>query len=194
MDCSMPGFPVLYYLSEFAQTHVHWVGDAIQPFHPLLPPSPLALNLSQHQGLFLWVSSWHQVTKVLELSFSISPFNEYSGLIFFFLIFFRIDSFDLLSGQGTLKSLLQHHSSKAYILQRFLYGPTLTSLHNYWKKHIFIYMDLCQQSGVCFLMKGNLTKIDLGGQKGELSYMYPLKSIRSHWMSRRKTDFLFAWP
>ena len=113
---------------------------------------------------------------------------------FFFLIFFRIDSFDLLSGQGTLKSLLQHHSSKAYILQRFLYGPTLTSLHNYWKKHIFIYMDLCQQSGVCFLMKGNLTKIDLGGQKGELSYMYPLKSIRSHWMSRRKTDFLFAWP
>ena len=110
----MPGFPVLYYLSEFAEMHVHWVGDAIQPFHPLSPPSPLALNLSQHQALFLWVSSWHQVAKVLELSFSISPFNEYSGLIFF-----RIDSFDLLSVQGTLKSLLQHHISKASILWRW---------------------------------------------------------------------------
>ena len=101
MDCSMPGFPVLYYLSEFAEMHVHWVGDAIQPFHPLSPPSPLALNLSQHQALFLWVSSWHQVAKVLELSFSISPFNEYSGLISF-----RIDWFDLPAIQGTLKSLL----------------------------------------------------------------------------------------
>ena len=66
MDCSIPGFPVLHYLPEFAQTHVHWVGDAIQPSHPLLLPSP-ALNLAQHLGLFQWVSSSHQVTKVLEL-------------------------------------------------------------------------------------------------------------------------------
>ena len=65
MDCSVPGFQVLHYLLEFAHTHVHWVGDAIQQSHPLLPFSP-ALNLSQHQGLFQWVSALHQVAKVLE--------------------------------------------------------------------------------------------------------------------------------
>ena len=67
MDCSTPGFPVHYQLLELAQTHVHWVGDAVQPSHPLLSPSPPAFNLSQHQGLFQWVSSSHQVAKVLEL-------------------------------------------------------------------------------------------------------------------------------
>ena len=67
MDCSLLGFAVLYYLLEFAQTHVYWVGDAIQSSHLLSPPSPLALNLSQHQGLFQWVSSSYQVAKVLEL-------------------------------------------------------------------------------------------------------------------------------
>ena len=67
MDCSTPGFPVHHHLLEFAQTHVHWVGDAIQPSHPLLSPSPPALSLSQHQGLFQWVSSSNLVAKVLEL-------------------------------------------------------------------------------------------------------------------------------
>ena len=67
MDCSMPGFPVLHQLLEFAQTHVLWVGDAIQPSHPLLPPSPPAFDVSQHECLFQWVSSSHQVAKVLEL-------------------------------------------------------------------------------------------------------------------------------
>ena len=67
MNCSTPGLPVLHYLSEFAQTLVHWVSDVIQPSQPLSPPSPLALSLSQHQGLFQWVSSSHQVAKVLEL-------------------------------------------------------------------------------------------------------------------------------
>ena len=67
MDCSTPGFPVLHYLPEFGQTHVHWVGDAIQPFHPLLSPSPPVFNLSQPQGLLQWVSSLHLVTTVLEL-------------------------------------------------------------------------------------------------------------------------------
>ena len=66
MDCSMPGLPVHHQLPESTQTHVHWVSDAIQPSHPLLSPSPPALNLSQHQGLFKWVSSSHQVAKVLE--------------------------------------------------------------------------------------------------------------------------------
>ena len=67
MDCSRPGSSVVHYLLEFTQTHVHWISDAIQPSHPLLPPSPPALNLSQHQGLFHWVGSSNQVTKVLEL-------------------------------------------------------------------------------------------------------------------------------
>ena len=67
MDCSTPGFPVFRHLSELAQTHVHRVGDAIQPSHPLSSPSPPAFNLSQHQGLFQWVGSSHQVAKVLEL-------------------------------------------------------------------------------------------------------------------------------
>ena len=66
-DCSTPGFPVHHQLPELAQTHVHWVCDAIQPSHPLWSPSPPAFNLSQHQGLFQWVSSLHQVAKVLEL-------------------------------------------------------------------------------------------------------------------------------
>ena len=66
MDCSMPGFPVVHYLPGFSQTHVHWTGDSIQPSHSLLLPSP-ALNFSQHQGLFQWVSFLHQVAKVLEL-------------------------------------------------------------------------------------------------------------------------------
>ena len=67
MNRSMPGLPVHHQLPEFTQTHVHRVGDAIQPSHPLLSPSPPALNLSQHQGLFQLVSSSHQVAKVLEL-------------------------------------------------------------------------------------------------------------------------------
>ena len=67
MDCSTPGLPVHHQLPEFTQTHVHWVSDAIQPSHPLSSPFPPALNLSQHQGLFQWVSSSHQVAKVLEL-------------------------------------------------------------------------------------------------------------------------------
>ena len=111
MNCSMPGFPVLHYLSEFAQVHVHWVSDAIQPSHPLSSPSPLALNLYQHRvfpnesGLcFRWPKYW-------SFSFSTNPFNENSGLISF-----RTECFALLTVQGTLKSLLQHHSSKASIL------------------------------------------------------------------------------
>ena len=110
MDRSTPGLPVHHQLPELAQTHVQWVGDAIQPSHPLLSPSPSAFNISQHQGLFQWVSSSHRWPKYWSFSFSISPSNEYSGLISF-----RIDWFDLLAVQGTLKSLLQHYNSKASI-------------------------------------------------------------------------------
>ena len=111
MDCSTPGLPVHHQLPELAQTHVHQVGDAIQPSHLRSSPSPPAFNLSQHQGLFQeavrirWPKYW-------SFSFSISPSNEYSGLISL-----RIDWFDLLAIQGTLKSLLQQHSSKASVLQ-----------------------------------------------------------------------------
>ena len=69
VDCSTPGFPDLHHLLEFAQTHVHWFGDSIQPSHSLSSPSPTALNLSQHQGLFQWVRSSEQVAKILEFQF-----------------------------------------------------------------------------------------------------------------------------
>ena len=111
MDCSMLGFPAHHQLPELAQTHVHGVSDAIQPSHPLLSPSP-AFNLSQNQGLFQWVSSSHQVAKVLEFQLQHQSFHEYSGLISF-----RIDWLGLLAVQGTLKRLLQHHSSKPLLLQ-----------------------------------------------------------------------------
>ena len=81
MNRSTPGLPVHHQLPESTQTHVHQVNDAIQPSHPLSSPSPPALNLSQHQGFFQWVSSWHQVTKVLEFRLNISPSNEHPGLI-----------------------------------------------------------------------------------------------------------------
>ena len=112
MDCSTSGLPVHHQLPELTQTHVHWVHDAIQPSHSLSSPSPPTFNLSQHQGLFQWVSSSHRVAKVLELQLLISPSDEYSGLISF-----RIDWLDLLAVQGTLKSLLQRHSSKASSLR-----------------------------------------------------------------------------
>jgi len=130
MDCSMPGLPVHHQLLEFTQTYVHWVSDAIQPSHPLLSPSPPAFNLSQHHGLFQWVSSSHQVVRYWSLTFSISPSNEYSGLISF-----RMDWLDLLAVQGTLKSLLQQHSSKASILQHSAFF-TIQFSHPYmttWK-------------------------------------------------------------
>ena len=109
IDCSTPDFPIHHQLLELAQTHVHQVSDAIQPSHPLSSPSPPVFNLSQHQGLssepvlrIMWPKYW---------SFSISPSNEYSGLISL-----RMDRLDLLAVQGTLKRLLQHHSSKPSII------------------------------------------------------------------------------
>ena len=105
MDCSMPGLSALHCLLEFA--HVYWVGDAIQPPHPLSSPSAPAFNLSQHQGLsselalhIRWPKYW---------SFSISPFNEYLGLIFF------IDRFDFLALQGTLKTLPQYNLKASFL-------------------------------------------------------------------------------
>ena len=112
MDYSTPHFPVRHQLLKLAQTHVNWIGDAIQPPGPLTSPSPPALNLSQNQGLFQWVSSWHQAAKALEFQLQHQSFNEHPGLISF-----RMDWLDLLAVQGTHRSLLQHHSSKPSILQ-----------------------------------------------------------------------------
>ena len=103
MDCSMPGFSVFHYPSNFAQTHIHGADNATQPSHPLSPLSPTALNLSQYQH-FRWPKYW-------SVSFSISPSSDYSGLISF-----RIDWFDLLAVQETLKSLLHYHSLTASLL------------------------------------------------------------------------------
>ena len=144
MDSGKPDVPVLHYLPDFAQTHVCWVRDAIQLSHPLLPSSPLALNLFQHQGLFQWVSSSHQVVKVLSFSLSISPSNEHPGLISF-----RTDEFDLLAVHRTLKSLLQNHSSKASIVRHSAFFMVqLTSIHDYWKNHRFDAMELCWRNVV----------------------------------------------
>ena len=112
MDCSTPGLPVHCQLPEFTQTHVHWVRDAIQPCHPLSSPSLLASifhNIRVFSNESVLCIRW---PKYWSFSFSISPSNEHSRLISF-----RMDWLDLLAVQGTLKSLLQHHSSKASILQ-----------------------------------------------------------------------------
>ena len=105
MDCSTPGFPVHYQLLELAQTHVHRVGDAIQPSHLLSSPSPPAFHLSQHQGLLQWSVLCIKWPKYGSFYFIISLSNEYSGLISF-----RTDWFDLLAVQGTLKGLLEDTS------------------------------------------------------------------------------------
>ena len=107
----MPGLPVHHQLPESSQTHVHCVSDAIQLSYSLSSPSPPALNLSQHQGLFSESALHIRWPKYWSFSFNISPSNEYPGLISF-----RMDWLDLLAAQGTLKSLLQRHSSKASIL------------------------------------------------------------------------------
>ena len=131
LDCCMLGFPVLLHLSEFAQTHVHWVSDAIQPSHALSSTFPPAFNLYQHPGLsnesvlhITWPKYW-------SFSFSISPSNENSGLISF-----RFDWLDLLVVQGTFKSApMPHFKSINSLLLSFLYSPTLISIHDYWRNH-----------------------------------------------------------
>ena len=150
MDCSRPGLPVHHQLPEFARTHVHWVGDAIQPSHPLLSPSPPIFNLCQHQGLFKWVCSLHHVAKVLELQLQHQSFQWIS---------FRLDWFDLLAVQGTLKNLLptpQFKSINSSALS-FIYSPILISIHDYWKNHSL------WQSNVFFNMLSRLVIAFLPG-------------------------------
>ena len=133
MNHSTSGLPVHHQLLESTQTHVHGVSDAIQPSHPLSSPSP-APNPSQYQGLFQWVNLHKRWPKYWSLSFSISPSNEHSGLISF-----RMYWLDLLAVQGTLKSLLQHHSSKASIL----WQGTWINLNTYTQQiHFYILFNI----------------------------------------------------
>ena len=138
MDCKRARLPCpLLSLSEFAQTHVHWVGNAIQSSHPLSSPSPHALSLSQHMGLFQWVSSLHQVAKVLELQFQHQSFQW----------IVRVDFLLGLTGLLSLQSGSQEFSpvpqfkSINTLLLCLLYSPTLTSVHDYRKNHSFDYMN-----------------------------------------------------
>ena len=137
MDCSMLGFPVHHQLPDLAQTQVNWVSDATQPSHPLLSPSPPALNLSQHQGLFQWVSSSHQVAKV-SASVSVLPMNiqDWFSLGLAALIPLR--------SKG-LSRILQHHSSKASILQRSVFLMVQLS-HPYTTT--VLYIASLQKAGV----------------------------------------------
>ena len=141
MDCNTPGFPVLNHFPEFAQSHVHYVSDAIQPSHPLSSSSPPAFNLSQRQSFpmsKLFASGSQSIG--VSASTSVPPMNTQDWSPF------RMDWLDLLAIQGTLKSLLQLLQSINSLALSLLYGPTLTSIHDYWRNHTFDYMELCQQS------------------------------------------------
>ena len=145
MDCNTPDFTVNDQLPEFTQTHVHWVGDAIQPSHPLSSPSPPALNLSQHQGIFQWVSSLHQVAKVLEFQLQHQSFEW----------IFRTDFLqDWLIWSPCIPRDSQESSPTPEFkninssVLSLLYGPTFISIYDYWRNHSFDYMGLCWQGNV----------------------------------------------
>ena len=126
MNRSTPGLPVHHQLPEFTQTHVHRVSDAIQPSHPLPSPSPSALNLSQHQGLFKWVSSLHQVAKILEfLKLSIQDWFPLAWT-----------GWTSLQSKGLSRVF---YNTTVQIIKSsalsFLFSPTLTFIHDYWKNH-----------------------------------------------------------
>ena len=131
MNCSTPGLPVHNRLPEFTQTHVHWVSGATQPSHPLSSPYPPAFNLSQHESLFKWVSSCIRWPKYWSFIFSISPSNEYSGLISF-----NRQVGSPCSPRDSQESppTPQFKSINSSALS-FLYSLTLTSIHDYWKNH-----------------------------------------------------------
>ena len=144
-DGSTPGFPVLHYLLKFFQTHVHWVDDATQSSHSLSPSSPPALNLSQHQELFQWVGSLHQVAKVLKLQLQRHSFQW-------------ILRVDFLSGWLVWSPCYPRDSQESSPIPQFdsinslvlslLYGPISLSIYDYWKNCGFDYVDLCWQSDV----------------------------------------------
>ena len=135
MDCSTPCFPLLHRLPELAQTHVHRVGNAIQTSHPLSAPSPPAFNLSEHQGLFQWVSSLHEVAKVLEFQL------QYQSFQWIFRTDFLLGWTGWISLQSKGLSRVFSNTPQFKIINSwalsFLYSPTFTSIYGYWKKHSF---------------------------------------------------------
>ena len=133
MDCGSPGFPVLHYLPEFAETHVHWVSNALQPSHPLLPASAPILSLSQHQHLFQRIGSLIRWSKYWSFSFSISPSNEYSRLVSF-----KIDCFwsTYCPGDCQESSSAPQFESISFSALSLLYGPTLSHLYMTTEKTI----------------------------------------------------------
>ena len=184
----MPGFPVHYQLPELAQTHVHQVSDAIQSSHPLLSPSLLpsifpSIRFFSNESVLRirWPKYW-------SFSFSISPSNEYSGLIFF-----RMDWLDLLAVQGTLKSLLQHHSSKASILWHSAFfmshlshpymptGKTIAlSIQTFVSKVISLLFNMLSRLVITFISRTKCLNVtaavticsDFGAQKNKVCHCF----------------------
>ena len=145
MDCNTPGFPVHHHLPEHAQSHVHWVRDAIQPSCPLSSPYPPAFNLSQHQGLYERVGSSHQVTSILELQLQLQSFQ------WIFRTDFLLDwlVWSPYSPRDSKEpSLIPQFESIDSLTLSLLYGPTLTSIHDYWKNHSSDCTDFWRQSNV----------------------------------------------
>ena len=136
VDCSTPGLPVLYHLPELTQIHVHWFGDAIQPSHPLSSPSPPALNLSQHQGLFQWVGSPHQMAKVLEFQLQHQSFQWVIRIVFLW------DRLVCCPGDSQESSPTPQFKSIDSSVLSLLYGPMVTSIPDYWKNYSQSF-DLC---------------------------------------------------
>ena len=180
MNLSTPGLPVHHQLLESPQTHVHWVSDAVQPCHPLSPPSSLALDLSQHQGLFQWVGSSYQVTKVLE------PQLQHQSFQWIFRVdFLRIPlgsfRFDILDVQRTLKSLLQPHSLKASILWLQLILRTVGVMKTCFLKNCFLEQPSLYFLFSCFI--GN--SYDNGDTTVCMAFFFFLQSLscRQAWSS-----------
>ena len=145
MGCRSPAFPDLHHLPKFAQTHVHWVGDAIQTSHPLLLTSPPVLNLSHRQDLFQWVGSLHQVAKLFGASTSASflPMSIQGWFPLGLTVLISLQSKEL--SRVFSSTTIQKHQ---FFSIQLLYGPTLTSLYDYWKNHRVDYSHLCEQSKV----------------------------------------------
>ena len=159
----MPGSSVLHYSPNFVQIHVHRVGDAIQPPHPLSPSSPFAFNLSQNQGLFQWVGSSHQVAQVLELQLEHQSFQ---GI-------FRINILSSLAQK--IESINSSAQLKALSI---LHGPTLTSTHNYWKNHQFSSVQ-----SLCHVQLFATPKDCSTPGSSVLHYLPELAQTDVHWVS-----------
>ena len=185
-NCNMPDFPVLHYLPEFSHTHVHWVNDAIQWYHPLLSPSLPALNLAQHLGIFQWVHSSHQVAKVLEFQLQHQLFQW----------IFRVDFLSdwlvwspCCAKDSQESSLAPQFESINSSLLSTLYGPTLTSVHDQRKNHSFDYRNLSVKLYAlntlsrfviaflprtkCILVAAVTVCRDFGAQENEIWHYFP---------------------